>query len=850
MDKVDRSRELSKFQVGPGTVLIEAGSTDSALTIIHSGLAELLETEMSGSSGDERGVRQRRVGLIKGQSLCGITDLREPGPARRTVRTLTESIISNVPVAPQSLAQRLASDVDLNLRALQGLVQRVESGIYLFQNYKYLWHKLASIADAIALAYDFGPGLLDVEPGDRLESPLDRYSADLRARATRDGIELSRFWDPNLFLGRVQDQLDLYADSDRVTVESTIDLPQFLFFKRLLGRKASTVSDVLKEDEPATVYIYQFFARSMEELVRENARIVGQIERLLDLLFADNGWISQTLDAHQGTEQERLFDYYLSKVCYRFHKDAMSLLGRRLTAEYPVYKHLGTIRNGGDPRASEASSSDAARAEEVAAAGEAGETGRFTGDGDAPAAADAARAGARAGGLEKYRNLAEQILDYSDLSQKDRMRFSDLLEQFKALPNRLDDDPAARTVRDELGELYWRLYEGCFLKAIDTDLKSFVPGIMLHFGLVDETLVSEDDLRFLDDAYARALYTDDTIPVMTLPYFLEKIYRGEQSPSLTEMGETFAKRLKAQEKMTKRERADSIVYRDTPEDRVRFELRNVVSVTSSLLFGARRRAVPILCRDAIGGEASRLFFEPEEVARRIEEVRGRDFTLFYRDVGLRHKYGTDIVRKEVIPNFVLYPVAGSRMMMWQELDGASRHTAGRFFLPCLFSERFDEALITVLAQFRWELQKTIAGANWMDPVDGGLVGSYYDYINFFHKNPRMTPQAKERLRSLVKKTRSDRERFTAEYISWIRYEYEGKIRLNPVVREIFYRHCPFPKEVREEMARKPLYAELETKYQNRTRKSILKVESRTRRFERNGEALPEDLEHHLQMLRS
>ncbi|MFW5743464.1 MAG: cyclic nucleotide-binding domain-containing protein [Spirochaetota bacterium] len=842
MDNLDRSRVLRRERLAAGSVLIAAGTRASALTIIHSGLAELLEP----------GPPARRVGLIRGESLCGVTALRDTGGARRTVRAITDCVVSNVPVDPATLAERLATDAELNRQVFGGLVQRIESAIYLFRNYKYLWHKLASIADSIALAYDFGPGLLNVESADRLESDLPHYSAYLRARAVGAGLDAPALWDPNVLIGRIQDALALYADRDRTTVESSIDLPQVLFLKRLLGRASSAVAELLEHDEPSTVYIYQFLARSLDRLVAENTLLVGEIERLLDRLFDTDGWIAAVLDAEGGDTARAIFAYYLAKACHRFHKDTTNLLGRRLDHDYPLYRRLGELRRHGDPRARAAARPDdetLATAGPATVGAEAGPAAAAPGPEAVPGGA-ALAVPAGADRLAKYRNLTDRLLEFSDLSQKERFAFTELLERFKALPNRLDDEAEARSVRDELAALYWKLYESCFLKIISTDLKSFVPGIMLHFGLVDETLVSEAELLDLDDAYAKALYTDDTIPVMTLPYFLEKIYRGEVNPSVTDLGETFAQRLKAQQKMTKRERESATIFEDTPEDRVRYELRTIAPGTAAILFGSKRRAFPILCSDAVSGQIGRLFVEPDDVARRIEEVRARDFTLFFRDVGLRHRFGTDIVRKEVIPNVVLYPVVGARMMMWQELDGSSRHSPGRLFLPSLFTERYDDALLAALAQFRWELQKTIAGANWMDPVDGGLVGAYYDYIQFYQKNHRLTAEAKERIKTLVAKTRSDRERFAVDYADWVRYEYEGKIRLNPVARDIFYRHCPFPREVREEMAKKPLYVELERKYQNRLRKAILKLESRTRRFERSDEPMPEDLERHLQTLRS
>ncbi|MFW6261998.1 MAG: hypothetical protein ACOC6J_10500, partial [Spirochaetota bacterium] len=104
MDKLDRSRSVDRQRMKAGSVLIADGTDESALTIIHSGLAELLEP----------GNPPRRVGLIKGESLCGIPGLREPGPARYAVRTLTDCLVSNVPVEPESLARRLGSDAALN----------------------------------------------------------------------------------------------------------------------------------------------------------------------------------------------------------------------------------------------------------------------------------------------------------------------------------------------------------------------------------------------------------------------------------------------------------------------------------------------------------------------------------------------------------------------------------------------------------------------------------------------------------------------------------------------------------------------------------------------------------------
>jgi hypothetical protein len=63
-----------------------------------------------------------------------------------------------------------------------------------------------------------------------------------------------------------------------------------------------------------------------------------------------------------------------------------------------------------------------------------------------------------------------------------------------------------------------------------------------------------------------------------------------------------------------------------------------------------------------------------------------------------------------------------------------------------------------------------------------------------------------------------------------------------VVPDIFYRFVPPGADMREKMAVKPLYSDLETKYQNRLRKEKLKLESRIKKFEKAGESLPPEME--------
>ncbi len=269
-----------------------------------------------------------------------------------------------------------------------------------------------------------------------------------------------------------------------------------------------------------------------------------------------------------------------------------------------------------------------------------------------------------------------------------------------------------------------------------------------------------------------------------------------------------------------------------------------------MLYGNRKKAIPFLMDRQFRGPAGRQFTNPEALASAVLKFKERDFSMFYREVILKHNSGSDFIQMEVIPNFVLYPGFGSRAVTWQEMDGTRKKTPGRIFFPVFFSESLEESVLEQVANFRWELQKAIAGYNWTDPVEGGLVGAYYDYISFFRKNPDITPEAKERLAEFIKRTKSDKDRFTEDYRTWIQFEYTGSMRLNPAARDIFYRFCPFPAAIRKEMEKRPMFAATANRFKNRREKEKSRIENKVTKLRKTGKALPEELIAYIQYLES
>ncbi len=822
MPQLELDKTLEKEKIPAGTILILQGTSISSLIVLHSGMAELISTDDDLSSMNDESIVEasHRVGLIKGESVCGILGLYDGQPLEQSIVAVSDCVITNTPMETHLIAATLQKKMRLNLQVLQALVQRIESANFLFNNYKCLWHKLALIQDSIALGAELASPNESNSIPERYDVDIEEYAAYLKYQAEQQGTRAPETWDTNVFLGRLQDELDLYVQYDSLHIENMFDNSQYIFFKRILRKQDRLVAAIFYKDEPTNFYVFRFLGDSLKKLLKYNRLIVKDIIKLINLLYRDNSWVENILDRGLTTNRSYLgFLHYLWKFSWKCHRDSIKLLKLDLTEQYPVYKRLLDYRK-------------LPAHDEVASQ----EENLFDGGGDQ---------------LAKYNNLFVKIMDFSEASQEFKDEITSLLNEIKALDDILSTEKEAIQVRNRFADLYWKLYEICFLKIMHGDLKSVVPGIMLHFGLLDETLVSAEELETIDNTYSTMLCVDQPISAMTLPYFLEKIYNGDVNPSINEMGESFRELLKRQEKMTNRERdAAEFIYSDQPEDKVRYEIRMVSKELAKMLFGSRTKAIPILCSQALVGNIDRLMLNPEHCSEIAQKFRSRDYSLFYREVVCKHQFGTEIVKNEILPNFVCYPVAGSRMMMWQELDGTRKDSSARFFIPLYFTEKLEEKIGELLAQFRWELSRSVAGANWMDPVEGGLAGAYYDYIAFYKKNPNLSSTHKEKLADFIKKTRSDRDRFASDYLIWMLFEYEGKVRFNPVVRDLMYRFVTPDKEMRKSMMLKPLYSDLETKRQNRVRKDILRLESRFKKFEKSEVTLPREMEDYMSFLNS
>ncbi|HHU37082.1 MAG TPA: hypothetical protein GXZ47_07625 [Treponema sp.] len=149
-----------------------------------------------------------------------------------------------------------------------------------------------------------------------------------------------------------------------------------------------------------------------------------------------------------------------------------------------------------------------------------------------------------------------------------------------------------------------------------------------------------------------------------------------------------------------------------------------------------------------------------------------------------------------IPPFViLIPSYGDIGFCWEPFDRYNRITSrGRIAIP-MYSRNLRIALLTAVADLRWQVAKEKASYYWMEE---GLTGNYYQWFQ------------SQKLKGDVK------EYFINDYLLWMLKESEGIQKLTKEVRAVFWRFMPFTQEIKDKLKPRALvYQELCQRDRNR-----------------------------------
>ena len=176
----------------------------------------------------------------------------------------------------------------------------------------------------------------------------------------------------------------------------------------------------------------------------------------------------------------------------------------------------------------------------------------------------------------------------------------------------------------------------------------------------------------------------------------------------------------------------------------------------------------------------------ENAIREMAQVEAMDPGLFLRT------YKSQTTR--IVPNVILLASYGDTGVCWEPFEKFNRSTSrGRIAIP-MYSKSLPVAVLTALADLRWQVAKEKAQYYWMEE---GITGKYYMWFT-------------------ERKLRGDvREYFIRDYALWINKESQGMQKLDKEVRGIFWRMLPFPQHIKDNLRNRGfLYNDLYKKDQN------------------------------------
>ena len=142
----------------------------------------------------------------------------------------------------------------------------------------------------------------------------------------------------------------------------------------------------------------------------------------------------------------------------------------------------------------------------------------------------------------------------------------------------------------------------------------------------------------------------------------------------------------------------------------------------------------------------------------------------------------------IVPHVLLLPNYGESGICWEPFERFNKASSrGRIAIP-LFPKDLETAVVSALADLRWQVAKEKAQHYWMEE---GITGRYYQWFQ------------DQRLRGDV------REYFIRDYLLWITKESQATQKLDREVRGLFWRMMPFPQEIKDNLKNRGfVYAEL------------------------------------------
>lgn len=444
------------------------------------------------------------------------------------------------------------------------------------------------------------------------------------------------------------------------------------------------------------------------------------------------------------------------------------------------------------------------------------------------------------------------ILEYANCTGELTSTFKNALAAYKQLPDKNATVPEAMRARQKLTDLFYQVYTAAFMVSL---MDNNIPPILkmfFNFGFLDADLTGMDSACFL---YQNAqLYAGDPEHgIYTIHEWLKAIYEGEKEPSINELDVDFERHIQSMksEGSITAEAAEEMLH--DKSRKVLFELENMFPRASKITSGKPAIFSPVLSEHQFIRQPEDALLYPDQIVNAINSIRAADYTVFARKslTVLSQKENVhDFFNVEILPDIILMPVVGMRGSMWQEIVGRNRLTPARMMLPIFQLESLEKVMVRMVGEYRWEMCKRVQGARWNDVTEPSLTSLYYDFLQFYRKNPELSPDTKEKIRSGLQKCKQNfKEYFLSDYMVYIMFESKGSPHLTKNARAILFGQCPFSAPIRQALSSNPIYQELLEAHGRSVAERCKKLDNLSRKLIAKQEKVPESLDQEIEFTR-
>ena len=447
--------------------------------------------------------------------------------------------------------------------------------------------------------------------------------------------------------------------------------------------------------------------------------------------------------------------------------------------------------------------------------------------------------------ISQLNNSLSFILDYSEIEREEALDFEQYITDFDKLRDKFLTDDDTRTLRRNITKMYYKIYKKVFLKDYkSSESTPVIIDLFLRYGFISEKLLSEELLEQLL-SIDRHDVGNASCMVYDMKQWLTEIIEGRKEPSKSEFDLDYAESLRDRKRTGALTEQQVNAMADDRNAKFEFEVDNMFKANHRILYGQVSAFVPFLFTDGCASSLLKTFMSGDRINAAVHRLLQIDYSAFYREglykgeaEGIKKEY----IVEEVFPDFILFPIAGSNPIMWQEISGRRRNSKGRFLLPAFLDTDIDAAMVKLFGRFRWELCRTIQGTAWNNIQVKSLTSEYSDFIQFYKKNRELSEDKKDKLKMQIQKCRNNtREVFVVDYENWIKHEAHGGIVLSKPVREIMATYCPFAKDLRDSVEEQPLFRDAMARYNREKGKKTKEYDLKFRVWDKDKVDVPKEI---------